>query len=84
MRKQSTALNTLEFVQTAVAAETHLAEEMLLQLRWTEKVVPDRTRGDEQANWTQNIRASSVSFKSINEKNSIEMPPPPRVEWKEI
>jgi hypothetical protein len=33
MRKQTTVLNTLEFVQTAVAAETHLDEEMLLKLR---------------------------------------------------
>jgi hypothetical protein len=45
--------------------------------------VPDGPRGNVQTNRIEYGRASNVTFKSINEKNSVKMPPP-YVDRKEI
>jgi hypothetical protein len=59
-------------LQTALAAETHLAEGLTLKLLCTVKV--EYTYA--QTNSIKNRWATNFAFKNINNKKGIKMPPP--------
>jgi hypothetical protein len=65
-------------LQTALAAETHLAEGLTLKLRCTVKssVVSDRPGEYAQTNCIKDRWATNFAFKNIDEKKGIKMPPP--------
>jgi hypothetical protein len=66
------------FLQTALAAETHLAEGLTLKLRFTLKVewvVSDRPSVYAQTKSIQNRWANNFAIQNINKEKSIKMHP---------
>jgi hypothetical protein len=58
------------FLQPSLAAERHVDMELVFELKNRKcRVVLERPRGNAQANFIQNGRARSASFRSITKKN---------------